>query len=157
MPSNVESIGATPTLAGMRVKERSDFGERLTRARTHAKLSQPELAERVGMAQSTIAALEMRGQGSSRVASLAQACGVRALWLETGEGPMLGPDAAQAASVHQAQEALAPYLVSAPTAARDYRTVVHTLADALERSGVALSISQFLALADATFEKFGKH
>lgn len=140
----------------MRVKERTDFGERLRHAREHAKLSQPKLAKLVGLSQSTINGLEMRGQGSSKVASIARACGVRVLWLEKGEGPMVGPDDTEKAALHVAEDAVAPYLQQAPTSARDYRTIAHTMAAALTELGIEVSLQQFLALTDAAFGRFGK-
>lgn len=73
----------------MRDKERTPFGERLYQARKHAKLTQPQLAGKVGLSQSTIGELEWKGEGSSRTAQIATACGVRAEWLATGAGPML--------------------------------------------------------------------
>lgn len=40
------------------------------------------------MGQSSIADLESIGHGSARTATLAAICGVSALWLESGQGPM---------------------------------------------------------------------
>jgi phage repressor protein C with HTH and peptisase S24 domain len=71
-----------------RERERTDFGERLYRARTQAKLTQIELAGKVGMAQATLGEAEYTAQGSSYTAQLAQATGVRAEWLASGSGPM---------------------------------------------------------------------
>jgi transcriptional regulator with XRE-family HTH domain len=144
------------SLPEMRTKHRTDFAERLIQARKHAGLSQPQLAKMVGLAQSTIGDLEISGQGSSKVASLARACGVRVLWLERGEGPMTGPDDTDDAARHAVGEQLAPYLQTEPNSARDYRTVVHSMAEALEQAGVQVSVKQFLALADAAYEKYGR-
>jgi len=67
----------------------TDFGRRLKAARTHAKLTQVQLAKAVGMGQSTLAQLEREGFGSSFVVAIAKECGVSALWLSSGEGPMV--------------------------------------------------------------------
>lgn len=67
---------------------RTAFGERLFKARSHAKLTQPQLAKAAGMAQSTLAELEYIGSGSSKTAQIAKACGVNPQWLAEGVGPM---------------------------------------------------------------------
>ena len=67
----------------------TDFGKRLVQARLHARLSQEELARRVGMAQSTLATAESRGYGSRKTVQIAAVCGVNPHWLATGEGNML--------------------------------------------------------------------
>jgi len=68
---------------------RTDFGQRLLQARKHAKLSQIELSEAVGMSQGTYGALEREGQGSSYTAAIARKCGVNGDWLADGVGEML--------------------------------------------------------------------
>lgn len=67
----------------------TDFGKRLRSAREHAGLTQPKLAGKVPMAQSTLAAAETSGDGSRLTAQIAHACRVNAYWLATGEGDML--------------------------------------------------------------------
>ena len=64
--------------------------ERLKAAREHAGITQSDLAKRSKVAQSTIGNIEagIRGFGAS-VLRMAQACGVNAHWLATGEGQML--------------------------------------------------------------------
>lgn len=70
-----------------------EFKERISTARKHAKLTQSELAKRVGIDQASISDLERgRSQRTSYVATIAKACGVSALWLETGAGAMLQND-----------------------------------------------------------------
>jgi transcriptional regulator with XRE-family HTH domain len=93
MPPSGLPISGRATVSDMASKrERTLFGERLHAARTHAKLSQPQLARAVGMAQSTIGELEYIGTGSSKTAQIAQACGVNPQWLAEGVGPMFeGP------------------------------------------------------------------
>lgn len=65
---------------------RTDFGERLMEARKAAKLTQSQLAKKVGMSQSALAEAEKTGQGSQYLAQLAQAMGVNPVWLATGKG-----------------------------------------------------------------------
>ena len=64
------------------------IGQRATRARKAAGLSQEEVCKRVGIKQPTLSALETGSSaGTMHVASLAAIYGVNALWLEKGEGP----------------------------------------------------------------------
>lgn len=70
-------------------RTRTAFGERLHKARKHAALTQPQLASAAGLAQSTLAELEYDGNGSSKTAQLAKACGVRVEWLSEGRGVMV--------------------------------------------------------------------
>lgn len=78
-------IGGEFTLPLMgRPVERTGFGQRLFDARTKAGLTQTQLAEKVHMAQSTLAELERHGQGSSKTLQIAAACGVSPEWLATG-------------------------------------------------------------------------
>lgn len=66
------------------------FADRLKKARKHAGLTQSELAEQVGIDQTSISNLERgKSQGTSFSARLAVACGVSAFWLETGNGEMV--------------------------------------------------------------------
>lgn len=71
-------------------KGRTAFGARLVAARKHAGLRQIPAAKEAGMAQSTLAELEMDGQGSSYTTQLASLYGVNSTWLATGKGQMLG-------------------------------------------------------------------
>lgn len=77
------------TLSRMRESKRSEFGERLFQARMRAKLTQPELAADVGMAQGTLGEAESKGRSSGYTVRIARRCGVSALWLESGDGSML--------------------------------------------------------------------
>jgi phage repressor protein C with HTH and peptisase S24 domain len=62
-------------------------GERLKQVRKEKKLSQGQLAKICGLAQSTIADLERnRNTGSSKIAVIAKALDVSALWLSEGKG-----------------------------------------------------------------------
>lgn len=69
------------------------IGKRVREARTDAKMSQAQLARKVGIRQPTLSDLE-RGEShrSANLASMAAALGVNALWLETGRGPKRGGD-----------------------------------------------------------------
>lgn len=140
------------TLPGMgqRIKERSAFGERLFKARTHAALSQQDLAGLVNLSQNNISHLELHGLGSPKVAEMASACGVRVAWLSREEGPMLD---AEDPETHRIGEQLAKY---APAAGADYQTVIHSLADALEEAGTEVSVRQFVKMADQMHRKFSR-
>lgn len=142
LESSSELIARIATLIDMKVRERTEFGERLHKARERAGLKQDELARRAGMAQSNISQLETTGTGSMKVATLAELTGVRVAWLADGTGPMLEGDD----PVARAAERAASYLT--PSHGRDYRTLAHTLADALEQTGTELSVRQFLTLVD---------
>lgn len=70
------------------------IGSRIREARRAAKLTQKELAKRVGMAQASLSELETGESNSTTMtASFAAALGVNALWLETGKGSMTGAGA----------------------------------------------------------------
>jgi SOS-response transcriptional repressor LexA len=66
-----------------------NFGERIATARKSAKLTQKELADRVGISQTAIHKLEHgRSKMSRQTVSIALTCGVDPIWLETGRGDM---------------------------------------------------------------------
>jgi len=71
------------------------YGQRLKEARERAGLTQKDLEELIGRActQENISKLERSktAKGSAYTAAFARACGVRAIWLENGEGPMRDP------------------------------------------------------------------
>lgn len=132
--------------------ERTAYGERVYLARKHAKLSQPELARRVGLSQSTLSGLETKGQGSAKSSNIAEVCGVRVQWLVDGKGPMLDTSEIPGQARQVASEKVAHYLVGTPSGA-DYRTIALSLASALEESGTELSVKQFVKLLEATYQK----
>ncbi|MBF0436329.1 MAG: helix-turn-helix transcriptional regulator [Magnetococcales bacterium] len=70
------------------------FGERVTKARKHANLTQKELAGKVGISQTAVHKLECgRSASSRRSVSIALTCGVDPIWLDTGLGEMALPGA----------------------------------------------------------------
>jgi transcriptional regulator with XRE-family HTH domain len=71
------------------MRERTPFGERLFLARTHAKLSQTQLAKAAGVSQGNLGELEWNGESSMAVVRIAAACGVRPEWLADGKGEMI--------------------------------------------------------------------
>lgn len=80
-----QSAIAFPYIAKMA----TEYGQRLRQARQLAKLTQAGLSAKTGIAQSTISTAEREGHGSADTPTYAQACGVSALWLATGEGDMI--------------------------------------------------------------------
>lgn len=70
-----------------------DYKDRIKRARKHAGLKQQQLAKLTGITQASISDLETgKSQASSYSASIAKACGVDAVWLESGKGQMVYPE-----------------------------------------------------------------
>lgn len=66
------------------------FAERVKKARKHAGLSQRELADCVGISQTSITDLERgKSKSTSLTVEIAAACQVNAIWLASGEGLML--------------------------------------------------------------------
>ena len=66
-----------------------DLSERIKIARKQAKLTQKELADRVGVSQTAIHKLECgRSISSRRTVTIALTCGVDPIWLDTGRGEM---------------------------------------------------------------------
>ena len=90
----------------------TEFGKRLKAAREHANLTQDELAEAVGLAQSTIAAAETFGAGSRKTAKIAEVCKVRASWLADGDGAMTETSP----GLEEAHAASAAFKIDAPLA-----------------------------------------
>jgi phage repressor protein C with HTH and peptisase S24 domain len=69
-----------------------NLSERIKAARQYAGLTQRELAERVGIAQTAISQLESgKTQRTSHLFSIAQACEVSPSWLFSGIGGMVMP------------------------------------------------------------------
>ena len=67
----------------------TDFGKRIKTARKCAGLTQKELAGKINLAQPSLSHLENAGFASVFTVQIAEACGVDAHWLATGEGEML--------------------------------------------------------------------
>lgn len=71
---------------------RTEFGQRVLAARTHAQMTQHTLAKAAGMSQGTLGETEKQALSSTFTAQIAKATGVNAYWLATGKGQMLeGP------------------------------------------------------------------
>lgn len=69
--------------------QRMELKTRLKAARRHAKITQEQLADKIGIKQASISELETGKSGStSFIAEIARACGVNPIWLATGEGEM---------------------------------------------------------------------
>lgn len=63
------------------------IGSRIREARKSRKMTQKELAEKIGIKQSTLSELETgESAGTTYLARIAAALGHSALWLETGKG-----------------------------------------------------------------------
>lgn len=87
-----------------------NIGDRVRRARKHAKLTQDKLGKAVGLKQATISDLEKGDSRSSAyLAQIAHVCGVDPYWLATGHGSMeAGPqDGGASPQVEQEAQALA--------------------------------------------------
>lgn len=66
-----------------------NISDRIQTARKHARLTQKELADRVGISQTAIHKLECgRSKSSRRTVTIALTCGVDPIWLDTGRGEM---------------------------------------------------------------------
>ncbi|WP_116828639.1 XRE family transcriptional regulator [Pseudomonas syringae] len=69
------------------------LSDRIKQARMHAGITQREVAERVGIAQTAISQLESgKTQRSTYLFQIAEACGVNSIWLVTGVGGMLNAE-----------------------------------------------------------------
>lgn len=87
-----------------------NYSERLKTARKQAGLTQADLARQVGIDQTSISNLERgKSQGSSHTVSIAHACGVSPLWLESGEGPMVEDHVAFKGPVPDGYKATRPF------------------------------------------------
>ncbi len=76
-----------------------EYKDRIKEARKYARLTQSELASRVGIDQTSISNLERgKSAGSSFSARIARACGVNPVWLEAGTGQMLDAQPSQSLS-----------------------------------------------------------
>ena len=81
------------------------LSDRIKAARKHAGLTQSQLAERVGIAQTAISQLESgKTLRSSYLPQIAEACGVSVIWLASNIGPMIIAPAQAAFFQRQAKE-----------------------------------------------------
>jgi transcriptional regulator with XRE-family HTH domain len=130
--------------------ERTAFGRRLFEAREAAKLTQQDVAKRVGMSQGTLAEAETSGKRSGFTPQLAEVYKVSAKWLATGKGEreigaeqklppaveVLKPKSAHESRIDEivtllrgtSMEGLAVILDRAKDAARDYPLAKQTRA-----------------------------
>lgn len=67
----------------------TEFGKRLKQARKHRRMTQMQLADGIGVVQSTIGAAERYGEGSRFTTQMAAFLRVNPTWLATGQGGML--------------------------------------------------------------------
>ncbi len=89
----VKNFGFLPNYRPGCINPHMRYGERLKTAREHAKLTQKQLAERIGDActQENISKLErsLTTKGSEYTVQFAEACGVRPMWLASEQGDMV--------------------------------------------------------------------
>lgn len=112
-------------------------------ARDHSRLNQKDAAKLIGIKQPTLSELESTATKSAHVAKAAEVYGVRAAWLQSGEGPMLEskPHSERAAFV-------ASMLDQIPDpAAFDQACVLCEAFAALAKAGQLSAVTQMLALA----------
>lgn len=75
------------------VPSMTTLGQRLRIARDHAGLTQADLADKAGVAQSAVSRIEReQADTSGYVATFAKICGVRTDWLALDDGEMLEVD-----------------------------------------------------------------
>jgi len=123
----------------------TEYGNRLRAARKHAGLTQEQLRDKTGIAQSTISSAERDGQGSSETPVYAKACGVSALWLATGEGEMVPMElAAQQAGVFTYSNAQPDF--TAPGIAIDVKARAPIIRPQAMGSQVERRLTRFLAV-----------
>lgn len=83
------------------------FSERVKKAREYAGLSQIELANRInalfgsGISQQVLSKLESSSESSGYTPDIASVCGVSAVWLSRGKGPMVVPPGDSPRSTHK--------------------------------------------------------
>lgn len=122
------------------------LGERLLTARTLARLTQPQLAEKSGVAQQTISKIERGVQRSStEIVSLAAACGVRPEWLGKGTGPMEATTIAEPAPAYGSKkedEELKMYL-----------DVIEAVDEMLEAENIVISAADKRAKVEQVIKK----
>lgn len=72
-------------------KKRTDFGERMLKARKNANLTQLEVHDALGIAQSTLSHLEVAARGSAHTVEFARLYNVSPEWLSSGFGDLDDP------------------------------------------------------------------
>ncbi|HDV6327476.1 TPA: helix-turn-helix transcriptional regulator [Burkholderia cenocepacia] len=92
------------------------YGKRLRSARKAARLTQKQLADKVGLQQATISELENdEYSGSAKTAEMAEVLGVNALWLAQGTGDRL----VGAGAIGTSGASLAAAVIAASAEAKD--------------------------------------
>lgn len=124
LENSVMPILSVGTVLYMENQHRTEFGARLFKARKHAKLTQDQLSQAVGMTQPVLSALEWQGQSSQFTPAIADRCGVSTHWLAYGAGEMLEPSKAVSGLSHEAFE-LASLYDLIPITDRIKRAVAH--------------------------------
>lgn len=114
------------------------IGSRIREARRAAKLTQKELAQKVGMAQASLSELETgESQRTTLTATFAAALGVSALWLETGKGAMAADSQAPSGSTSPFVDAEGEVEGARPVRAGEGDTVAIPRVKLRLRAGVA--------------------
>lgn len=86
------------------------YQDRVKLARRHARLTQGELADRVGIKQASISDLERgKSAASTHSTKIAHACGVNPLWLSEGIGEMLGASLQEASPHSNVEQTKQPH------------------------------------------------
>lgn len=129
----------------MKMSAMNTFAARLKKARTSAGMTQAELAELVGVDQTSISNLERgKSQGTSFVVRLARACDVNPIWLETGEGEMKGALASGAAS---------PAISQSPGSSKTLQLVRQLLESRAAKALPLEDREKILQAAEATYQE----
>jgi transcriptional regulator with XRE-family HTH domain len=139
-----------------------DLKDRLTELAEELKLPrgwQARLASHCRVKAPSVSAWlsgETRSLHGDTLLLAAEFFGVTPKWLQSGKGHKWARDAASQAA--QASEPIAPYAVMRREGpggklAPDYRVIVHTLLESIERAGLDLTPRQFVEMADETFAK----
>lgn len=116
------------------------YAKRLDEARRHGKLTQSELARRLGLKPQAIQYLETErnnARGSKHTSAIARETGVDAHWLSTGKGTMLPAQRAEQALAEygelppEAKEVAIAWSRCAPDAQRMFRELIfiHSMID----------------------------
>lgn len=118
---------------------------------------QARLAEHCGVKQPSVSSWvsgDTKTLDGLNLQLAAEFFGVTPKWLGSGKGPK-HPTTSNVAVMEPAP-AFRPKSSNVKPSAVDYRTVVHTLCDALEATGKQVSIRTFVEMADASYRKISR-